>query len=242
MKRTFRRLTRSIRRHGLIGSFKLAIEYFYGLLVRLRPSVRSALRQSEERAFEFDSLHGIDTSGHIHQTDLDVKNPNQLHAVAYGGSDPGAFRDAINILSIDYKRFAFLDFGSGKGRAILLATEFPFRRIVGIEFSVLLNSIACENIKLFRSDAAKCNNVTSVCMDVLDFPIPDDPLVCYFCNPFDAALMSKLLIRIEESYHKQPREIFLVYYNPKEAHVMDGSGIFKQIMKRGQVWIWRAPQ
>ena len=239
MRNLKHKLSRALMRHGIIGLFFVATERIVRIASMVRPSVRAALRESEKRAAAFDEQYGVDTSGHIHQTELDIKNPNQLHAVAYGGSDPGAFRDSIGALSIDYRRFVFIDFGSGKGRAILLATEFPFKRIVGIEFAEMLHSIAFENIKHFRSDTSKCKDVTSICMDVVDYPLPNDCLVCYFCNPFDATIMSQILIKIKESFFQNPREIFVVYYNPKLGQLVDSSGIFTRIMTRGPICIWK---
>ena len=39
-------------------------------------------------------------------------------------------------LGIYYPDCVFLDLGAGKGRALLLASQFPFKRIVGVEFSI----------------------------------------------------------------------------------------------------------
>ena len=149
------------------------------------------------------------------------------------------FRDAIGALPIDYRRFVFIDFGSGKGRAILLATEFPFKRIVGVEFSEELHRIAQDNIRRFRSDISKCKDVESVCMDAVDYPLPDDCLVCYFCNPFDATLMAQVLSNIRKSFLRNPREIFIVYYNPKEGHLVDQADCFTRVGTSGGIRIWR---
>jgi hypothetical protein len=209
-----------------------------GFASSLRPSVRASIRESERRSAEFDERFGVNTVGCIHQTELNIENPNQLHAVSYGGSDPKLFRDAILTLPIDYRRFVFIDFGSGKGRAMLLATEFPFKRIVGVEFSEELHRIALDNISRFHSDIAKCKEVESICMDAVEYPLADECLVCYFCNPFDAAIMAQVLSNIRKSFLQNPREIFIVYYNPKEGYLFDESDCFKRAGTIGNVSIW----
>ncbi len=233
-----RRFRRAVQRHGIIGMIGVAAGWIASLANRLRPSVRSAIREDEQRAAAFDHQFGVDTAGFIHPTALSIDSPNQLHAVSYCGSDPKGFRNAIGALAIDYHRFVFIDFGSGKGRAIMLATEFPFKRIVGVEFSEELHRIAQENIRRFRRITSK-GNVKSVCMDAVDYPLPDDCLVCYFCNPFDSILMTQVLSNIRNSLLRNPREIFIVYYNPKEAHLVDEADCFRRVEASGGIWIWR---
>lgn len=237
---SWRRFKRAFERHGFFGLIAAASERVKRLASRLRPSVRAEVRERKQRAEAFDRQFGIDTAGHIHPTQLKLNSPNQVHAVSYGGSDPKDFRTAVGSLPIDYRRFVLVDFGSGKGRAILLATEFPFMRIVGVEFSEDLHRIAQENIKRFRRDTVRCDDVESVCLDVMDYPLPNEHLVCYFCNPFDGALMAQVVNRIRESLKQHPREIFIVYYNPKHAELLDGADCFSPVGANGPVRIWRS--
>ena len=239
MNRLGRKLSRSMQRHGLIGLLGLALDHLTGFANSLRPSVRAGIRESKQRSIEFDKRFGVKTVGFMHQTELNIKNPNQLHAVSYGGSDPKDFRDALGALPIDYRRSVFIDFGSGKGRAILLAKEFPFKRIVGVEFSEELHRIAQDNIRRYHSDISKCKDAESICMDVVDYPLPDECLVCYFCNPFDATIMTQILSNIRKTFFQKPREIFVVYYNPKEGYLFDESDCFKIVGTIGNVRIWK---
>lgn len=231
---------RAIRRHGVFGLFKVAMGRAKGLATRLRPSVRAEILRGEQRAHDFDQRFGVDTTGYIHPTALTLRHRNQVHAVSYGASDPKDFRSAIASLPIDYANFVFVDFGSGKGRAILLASEFPFKRVVGVEFSEELHKIAQKNIKNFYRSAGHCVNVESICIDAVDFSLPDDDLICYFCNPFDATLMTQMVANIRESLLCRPREIFILYYNAKEGHVFDRADCFKRVETSGWIRIWRA--
>jgi SAM-dependent methyltransferase len=205
----------------------------------LRPSVQSEIRERKYRASEFDERFSVDTAGCIHQTELKINNPNQLHAVSYGGSDPKEFMDAIKKLPINHRNFVFIDFGSGKGRAILLATKFPFKKIVGIEFSEELHEIAQRNIKSFKSNISGCENVELLCMDVVDYSLPSDCLVCYFCNPFNETIMAQVLSNIRKSVLQNSREIFIVYYNPREGHLVNQMDCFKMVGTTQGVNIWK---
>jgi SAM-dependent methyltransferase len=195
--------------------------------------------QGEQRAQDFDECFGVDTAGYIHPTELTLNHPNQVHAISYGASDPRDVRYAIASLPIDYANFVFVDFGSGKGRAILLASEFPFKRVVGVEFSEELHKIAQDNINHFSRNQSQCANVQSICMDAVDYPLPDADLVCYFCNPFDATLMRQMVAKMRESLLSRPRDVFILYYNAKEGHVFDGADCFERVETSGWIRVWR---
>lgn len=235
-----RKFKRGVRRHGVIGLLGVVAGQLRSIFHKLRPSVRAEIRACERRAAEFDARFGVDTGGFIHPTELALNHPNQIHAVSYRGSDPKYFSDAIAGLPIDYSRFVFIDFGSGKGRALLLAKQFPFKRIVGVEFSEELHRIAEENIRRFPSDARERQEVESLCCDATEFALPEDPLVCYFCNPFDAVVMQQICHNIEESLARTPRDLWIVYYNPKEAHLFDRDQSFHRLQRMGPIRIWRA--
>jgi SAM-dependent methyltransferase len=237
---SLRKFKRGIQRHGVIGLLGVAAGRLHSIIHNLRPSVRAEIRERERRADEFDARFDVDTGGFIHPTDLALDQPNQVHAVSYRGSDPKYFSDAIASLPIDYTRFVFIDFGSGKGRALLLAKQFPFKRIIGVELSEELHRIAKENIRRFPKDTHEWQSVESICSDATDFALPEDPLICYFCNPFDAVIMQQMLLNIERSLLCNPRELFAVYYNPKEAHVFDGAGSFRSLQRVGPIRIWQA--
>lgn len=236
----FRRLFRAIRRHGILGTLRTGAEQAFGFAKNLRPSVLTGIREAEQRAVEFDKHFGVDTGGFIHPSELRLQGPNQLHAVSYRGSDPKDFHNTIAALPIDYRRFVLIDFGSGKGRAILLATNYPFKRIVGLEFSEELHKIAQSNIARFRRTNIECEDVESICVDVVEYALPDDPLVCYFCNPFDAILMAEVIAKIRNSFLQHPRDIFIVYYNPKEGYLFDQTDCFKPVSENDGIRVWRA--
>jgi len=231
---------RAIRRHGFFGAFGVAIGQATDLASRLRPSVRSETLRSKQRARDFDQRFGVDTAGYIHPTALTLRHPNKVHAVSYGASDPEDFKSGIASLPINYSDFVFVDFGSGKGRAILLASEFPFRRVIGVEFSEELHKIAQNNIRHFLRNAANCTDVESVCLDAVDYLLPDDNLICYFCNPFDAILMTQMVAKIQDSLLRKPRDIFILYYNAKEGHVFDRADCFKRVETNGWIRVWRS--
>jgi SAM-dependent methyltransferase len=153
----------------LVGPFYLAREY--------RTS-RSLLRMAIDT--KFDRTFGVDTAGTVHLSDLRIDSPNWIYGISYWPTPSRTFQEAIAHLKINYEDFTFIDFGSGKGRVLLLACELPFKKIIGLEFSPELDAIAKKNIRNYRSGTRRCKDVTSACMDFTRFPLPKDPLVCFF--------------------------------------------------------------
>jgi hypothetical protein len=73
-----------------------------------------------------------------------------------------------------------------------------------------------------------------------DYPLPENNLVCYFCNPFDATLMTRMVSKIRDSLLRKPREIFILYYNAKESHLFDQADCFQRVESTGWIRIWRS--
>ena len=87
----------------------------------------------------------------------------------------------------DFHDFVFIDLGSGKGRTLLMASDYPFRRIVGVELLPALHQAAQENLSKYRSESQKCFALESICADATEFPFPAEPTVLYLFNPFPEA-------------------------------------------------------
>ncbi len=143
----YRRLARALRRRGVLGTARQAFVELGYLLRKLRPShfrERAAERAAERTAdAAFDRAHGVDTGGKIHTAAMhDVESENWVYGLRYMPTRAGLFEQMVSASDIEPHRYSFVDYGSGKGRVLLLAARFPFRRVVGVEFSPELHRIA----------------------------------------------------------------------------------------------------
>jgi predicted RNA methylase len=152
----------------------------------------------------------VETEGHFGLAAVEVVGENREHGLAYEPTPVESFRRMLARLPIRAEEFVFVDFGSGKGRALLLASALPFRRVVGVEICRELHEVARSNIaRLGRQD-----RVETVWMDAARFPIPEVPAVFYFFNPFKEAVLRQVLANIERSLSACPREVYLIFYAP----------------------------
>lgn len=161
----------------------------------------------------FDDAYDIDTRGITELADLEVAGRNRIYGLPHIASDPDEFSDALASLQIRHEDFIFIDLGSGKGRALLLALSFPFRRIIGVEFAVEFYRIAQNNLIRFAATGTDTGRITLVHSDATEFDLPLEPLVIYLYNPFNGTVMQRLVERVFQSHKVHPRPIYVVYAN-----------------------------
>jgi len=111
-------------------------------------------------------------------------------------------RETLAALPIAYEKFAFVDYGSGKGRTLLIASEFPFKFIIGVEFAAELHRICEANLMTYRNPARRCLDIRPIHHDVATFDPPAEPLVLYFYNPFDRVIFDAVISRLHNSLRR----------------------------------------
>jgi hypothetical protein len=145
----------------------------------------------------------------------------------YQPTDAALFQEMMASLPIDFSEFTFVDLGSGKGRTLLMASEYPFRRIVGVEILPELHRAAEENIANYQSTTQQCTQVESICADASEFDLPEEPLLLYLFNPLPETGLNQWLLNLEKSLRLHPRRLYVLYQNPLLDHVLQGSTLLK---------------
>jgi len=163
----------------------------------------------------------------------------------YQPSDPALFREMLASLmqagaNINFKEFTFIDIGSGKGRALLMAADYPFRRILGIELLPELHSVAKANISKYKSDSQQCFAIDCLLSDAREFAFPPDPTVLYLFNPLPESGLVMMISRLKQSLQEHPRRVFVLYHNPLLEHVLTRSAAFTRIGGTQQYSIFAA--
>jgi len=143
---------------------------------------------------------------------------------AYQPTEPALFHEMLPTLAIDFTGFVFVDLGSGKGRTLLMAAEYPFRRIVGVELLPALHRVAQENLRKYTSATQKCFVLEAVCGDACEFEFPAEPTVLYLFNPLPEAGLAAVIENLERSLDAHPRKVFVLYHNPLLERVLARCG------------------
>ncbi len=162
----------------------------------------------------------------------------------YQPTEPALFREMLDSLhgltALNFGELTFVDLGSGKGRTLLMAADYPFRRVVGVELLPALNQIAQQNLARYQSDSQKCFALETICADATTFPLPAGPLVIYLFNPFPETGLRRTLANLEKTLQESPRPAFVIYHNPQLEHVLTESAVLQKIGGTHQYSISRA--
>jgi SAM-dependent methyltransferase len=151
----------------------------------------------------------------------------------YQPTEPTVFHEMILSLrphlAFDFQYFVFLDLGSGKGRTLIMASDYPFRRIVGVELIPALHAIAQQNIARYQNESQKCFALESVCSDAREFKFPEEPLILFLFNPLPESGLARVVANLERSLLEHPRAVYVLYHNPLLEHILENSPAFRKI-------------
>src|SRR5579863_3021354 len=197
------------------------------LLGALAEFVRDSTPEHRRQRYgdaEYDWEHRVNT------TSAAVGWRNRLLGLfhsPYQPTESALFHEMLDALReqtrCDFRDFTFLDLGSGKGRTLLMASDYPFRHIVGVELFPALHQAAQDNLGKYRSESQKCFALESICGDATEFPFPDEPTVLYLFNPFPEAGLRRMIANLEQSLLTHPRIVYVLYHNPLLEHVLSES-------------------
>jgi SAM-dependent methyltransferase len=214
---SWQRLFRSLKSHGLRGTLRRAFIK--------APTV--AGEPAPEPAHPFDLHHGTDTGGYYSSAELHGKTLSSFYTTAYYGIAPSALASALSDLNINYSEFTFADVGCGKGRAIVVAAQFPFHSLWGVELSPELCEIARANLAL-RPEWA--NRSSIIHEDAASVTYPEGPLLIFMFHPFLAPVLRRVLANLETQLRKSPRTTYVLYArNPRYTEVLEKFPFLQEI-------------
>jgi predicted RNA methylase len=200
-------ISHSVRERGLSGTVSRVIE--------------RSIETASERLY--DVRLGIDTSGQVPFTQ--TSGATGEIGRGYRGTAPGFLRRRLRGLQIPFEEFVFVDLGSGKGRTLMLAAEFPFRRIVGVELTDSLHRVAVANVTALRLE----DRIACLCSNAADYRFPDDALVLFFFNPFGEEVLRRVVERLREAWQRKPRPVRIIYRKPVWTQALDSAPFLVRI-------------
>jgi SAM-dependent methyltransferase len=208
------RLKRTVRAIFYIPAVKKFLETI--------PIIRNGYAPAQ-RTHPIDKIYGIDTSGVVQVENIHPDQNLQSQIIAYVGSQPSIVRRGLSALG-DSRDYVFVDLGCGKGRATTVASEFPFRAVMGVELSAALAAMARANADTIARQFPERPKVTIAEANVVDFPLPAPRLVLFNYHAFGAELIAKIIAKCEAALASgELQHMFFVYYNPVHAEAFDAS-------------------
>ncbi len=192
--------------------------------------IRAAVTRAE--GWWFDVTRRVQTEGLVAVYQVTFTATGET-GYDYLPTRPSVVRKIVALLPVpDLAEYTFVDVGSGKGRVLLVAAEYPFRTIRGIEFARELHCQAERNISSYRYAGRRCGDVESIDVesihgDAMEYVFPDSKLILYLYNPFSPAMMRKFLMKLEKALAQRPRHVVVILVNLESASVVDSMAFLR---------------
>ena len=188
----------------------------------------------------FDRKYGVETSGIVPLQNLTIQSEYDhiKEGIWYEPMSVKIFHQIMSHLRIDFTKYEFIDFGSGKGRVLLLASEYGFLKVIGVEFARELHAVAKKNVDIYNGFKKKLNKIETLCIDATRFSLPNSPLVLFFYSPFRSLIMKRVLENLSNSLTLHPRNIMLIFYglNPDTIDIIKSMGFQWKEMELRSDW------
>ncbi len=183
-----------------------------GLRRGLADTATLLLGYDPERDRSFDARYGTDTAGSVQPAQLGIADAAiREQAILYLPSPTRVTRWMLDHVGIAHADFSFIDLGCGKGRVLLVASEYPFRRILGVEISPDLTAIARANIERYQPESRRCRDVQVHNGDATRFEFPDTNLLIHLYHPFEPTITAAVLSRLQTALDAAPRKVLIAY-------------------------------
>lgn len=187
--------------------------------------------------FWFDWRYHVDTRAILPVEQLQNPKGDITLAEMYQGINPISFYMLLAYIPSPRPHQLFVDFGSGKGRAMMLAALSGYHHLMGIDFAPELCQQAETNLKsFFHSTSLSCQWQIR-CEDAATTIIPDEADVLFFYNPFKPPVLCAVLENVQQSLTHCPRTLYIVYAHPmhRELFTCFGYNLIHEILNEGIV-------
>jgi SAM-dependent methyltransferase len=184
----------------------------------------------------FDWRHGLDTCTASALDAFTITSENRQHGCRYQPTRLLPLRKFLRIFRPKFPAESVLvDFGCGKGRVLLVASEFGFREVRGIEFAHELCDIARKNFSIYQARRATGTTCQIIEMDVTQYAIRPEENVFFMFNPFDEVILERVLNNIASSVQQHRRNIWIIYCLPTGARLLDRRSDF---LRQQDLCLW----
>jgi SAM-dependent methyltransferase len=201
---------------------------------RLKRAYRTLSRRVSTAVI--DRILNVDTARTVDLAQIGLDAPDRVSYEAAGWRELRRVLRPAEVSGDD----VFLDLGSGKGRMVLLAARYRFRRVIGVEIAEPLIAVARRNVASCRL-RRRCGEIELVNADVLHYRIPDDVTVVYMFNPFGGAVFDAAVAQLIESVDRRPRRVRVIYRNGRNCERLTRTGRFRLVreslgLRPGRAW------
>jgi len=223
--------------HHTVGS---ASKRLATLLQRagLGPALSTLLASLDEKYLKcFDRRYRIQTSGIILLSGTSFDRSRLLDATQYGPINGWGVRKFLRKSRFP-RNLHFVDVGCGLGRACILAAEYGFDKVTGVDLAAEFCAAARRNIARCRPPSGKLSPIDIVQMDALVFCGQTDADLFLMLRPFSRDL-TRTVLDIMAARARSLNKVMTIIYAERVlvpdsyAPVFAENGAFQAVSQAG---------
>lgn len=158
----------------------------------------------------FDRRYGVRTCGYVPLEQTGFTASRLRDATNYSPTNGWAVRRMLRAWQLPHDA-RFADLGSGMGRTCLLAAEYGFASVTGVELAPELCAIARANLGSCRWPAGRRAEVTIRHEDALAYCAATDDDVFYMFRPFSGEFLGRILDLLAARARARQRMLTIIY-------------------------------
>ncbi len=199
----------------------LQYSYYFFRSIWLRGPLNTFKLLSYENTYE--KSFNIKTLSIVNLNNLTLAGKTSIENHHYQGASYYILFKVFNLLPQELKNKTLIDYGCGKGRALFVAEDCGFKKLIGVDIAKELIDDAKNNEVLYKK-----KNLDSQFRfefeDATKYKIPNDADVFYFFNPFGKLILQDVITNIKVSVKEHPRCVYCVYLNPLFRNIFEENG------------------
>ncbi len=166
---------------------------------------------------DFDTQYGVETEQAVEVSELS-DFPGRSVSFRYYALRAHLFAEIMALISIEPEEWVFVDVGAGKGRVVLLASDYPFKEIIGLEFAPELHAIMEKNISVFHNPSQKCMDIRAVHTDARTYEFSHHDTIFFFFNPMEASALNEVFAKIKTWHQKYGNRAIVLFVYPQTGN------------------------
>jgi SAM-dependent methyltransferase len=161
----------------------------------------------------YDLKHGTDTRGKTAAAGLDIPGDLQPHVTGFQSVNERHLRTVLEGLPLPPDS-TFVDIGCGKGKALLIAADYPFiKHAVGVELAGSLCKAAEANVERMKGRHGG-KPITVIHGDAVTHDYTNGENIFFLNNPFDVELMRRMIDNVHRCLSMKRMQGWFLYGNP----------------------------
>lgn len=194
-------------------TFRTAVKRTFGLVHEnglLKTIIVATAKIDDQYLKCFDRKYNIATSGHVELSDTSFDPTKLSRATSYGPVNGWGLQRLLRQLNLPITSH-FVDLGSGLGRPCIIAADYGFEKVTGVELASELHFAALRNVTNSKLPPAKKEAIHLVHGDVLEYCDHTEDDIFFIFRAFSPDFYGVVRSKLAERAALQKKTLTIIY-------------------------------